>query len=108
MRIRGKYVNVVKATGANVAERWRKSYQKALGGWTHIVSGASEDKYNALIALGPNPDITDVVAVIGNEAWTHINCDGCSEYVDTAIQIGEYDPKSYCRVCITEAAASLP
>jgi hypothetical protein len=70
--------------------------------------GSSEDTYNALIAIGPNPDIEAASTAIGNKSWTHINCAGCCEYVDVAVQIGDYEPKQYCRMCIAEAAASLP
>lgn len=106
--MRAKYVSIEVASGRDAAERWRKQYQNGQSGkWTDTSYGSSEDRYKRLCALGPNPDIQSVADIIGNKGWSYISCDGCPEYVERAVRIGEYDGKTYCPTCIAEAAKAL-
>ena len=104
--MRGKYVSVEHATGRGAAERWRSQYQKPTG-WMRTAGGDSELVYNNLCDLGLNPDIKAVADIIGNQSWSYITCDGCSDSVEIAVMLGEYEAKKYCRVCINEAASVL-
>lgn len=106
MRSRMRYVSIVIASGVGVAERWRSQYQKEQG-WSNTVSGNSQIVYDKLCALGHNPSIEAVAEIIGNKGWCYIMCDGCTDYVEKAVALGEYEPKSYCNVCITEAMSAL-
>ena len=104
--MRAKYVSVQHATGVGVAERWREQYCRG-GVWTDTAYGSSEKKYKTLVDLGPTPDIDAVSSIIGNKSWSYLSCDGCNQYVQTAVSLGEYEPKVYCAVCIAEAMEVL-
>jgi hypothetical protein len=110
MRMRAKYVDVRFASGRGVAARWHSQYCDG-GKWrmtpTSVKGRSSEQVYNDLCALGENPDIDKVAEIIGNKSWTHISCDGCPDYVERAISIGEHEPKAYCPTCLREAYAVL-
>ncbi len=95
MRMRARFVNLRIASARNVAQRWREQYPEA--------SGKRHDQWKELDALGDNADIEKVVDIIGNKSWSHVSCDGCSEYVVKAVEIGQYEAKVYCEVCIREA-----
>ncbi len=103
--MRSKYVSIEVATGRNVAERWRQQYEKGDGSWSNTVSGLSKDVHDKLCSLGPNPPIDKVAAAIGNQSWSYISCDGCSDYVERAVRIGDTysEGKCYCATCIAEA-----
>lgn len=111
MRVRAKYVDVRIASGRGVADRWLSQYRRD-GKWmasplSVSASKTSGDVYNALCALGDNPPIDKVAGIIGNKSWSYISCDGCPEYVERAVAIGEYEPKAFCETCIKEAHATL-
>lgn len=106
IRMRAKFVTVHHASGVGVAERWRGQYYRD-GKWLATYSGPGNVEYEKLLALGSNPDIAAVAEIIGNKGWSYITCDGCAENVEIAVAIGEYETKSYCRTCITEAAHVL-
>jgi len=106
IRMRAKYVTIVRASARGVAERWHEQYGRG-GEWRNTVSGSSKDTYDRLVALGENPSIADAAKVIGNKSWTYISCNGCNDDVERAVQIGEYEGKTFCQVCVREAAAAL-
>lgn len=110
MRIRAKYVDVRIASGRGVAARWESQYRED-GKWKKTPIGVklrdSEQVYSSLCELGDNPLIDKVAEIIGNKSWSYISCDGCTDYVERAVAIGEYDPKAYCETCIKEAHAAL-
>lgn len=99
----GRYVVVRIATGVGAAEHWRSQYGKD-DRWT---STTLKNIYEALCALGPNPDIAAVARATGNQSWSYLFCDGCHEYVDRAVEIGEYDPKLLCASCLRGAAQAM-
>lgn len=100
------FISIQHASSINVAEHWRSQYQKD-GRWLHTESVDREAVYNRLLALGPMPDIEKSAEIIGSKSWSFIKCDGCAEYVVIAVAIGEDEPKSYCGICIREAAAAM-
>lgn len=105
MRMRAKYVRICHASARGVAERWREQYGR--DGWPNTVSGSSKETYEKLCGLGTNPTIEAVDAIISNKSWTHLSCDGCSEYVLAAIELGEYETHTFCFTCIREAMAII-
>lgn len=107
MRMRARYVNLQIASARGVADRWASQYQHPKDGWASAGHAGAKDKHESLVALGPNPPIERVTEIIGNKSWSYINCDGCGDYVERAIAIGEYESKSYCTTCIREAAAIM-
>lgn len=105
IRMRAKYVNIQVATARGVAELYRQQYP---AGDTRRPLGRDTDEvYQQLLALGNNPQIDKVAEIIGNKSWSYISCDGCRDYVERAVAIGEYEPKAYCAICITEAFTAL-
>ena len=105
IRMRAKYVNIQVATARGVAERYRQQYP---AGDTRRPLGRDTDEvYQQLLALGDNAPIDKVAEIIGNQSWSYISCDGCRDYVDRAVAIGEYETKAYCAICITEAFTAL-
>lgn len=105
--MRAKYVAVQIASARGVAARWAHQYQHPVDGWRSPDNGSAKDIYDQLIALGPNPSIEKVAEIIGNKSWSYITCEGCSDRVERAVAIGEYEPKAYCETCIAEAAQAL-
>lgn len=111
MMMRSKYVNIQVASARGVADRWASQYQHPVDGWrrySELDKGRSrKDVHDELAALGDNPPIDKVAEIIGNKSWSYICCDGCNNYVERAVCIGEYEPKAYCATCIEEAAYIL-
>lgn len=108
IRMRAKFVTVRVATGRGVADRWASQYRISDGEWKNIVGPKTPRQvHEDLVHLGNNPPIDKVAEIIGNKSWSYISCDGCSDYVERAVSIGEYDEKSYCATCITEAFTVL-
>lgn len=102
--MRPKYVSIRVASATGVAERWAQQYQHPKDGWRGTAQRPDGKKiYDNLIALGENPPIDKVAEIIGNKSWSYISCEGCNEYVERAVVLGEYEPKSYCATCINEA-----
>jgi hypothetical protein len=108
--MRAKYVTVRVASGRGAAESWLRQYFRD-GKWLttplSVKGRTSEQVHEALCALGENPPIDQVAEIIGNKSWSFISCDGCPDYVEKAVCIGEYEPKAYCETCIKEAHAVL-
>ncbi len=100
--MRPKYVSIEVATARNVAERWRSQYGND---WPNTALGQSKDIYDKLCDLGLNPLIEDVAKIIGNQSWSYISCDGCSDYIERAVRLGDTysESKRYCATCIAEA-----
>lgn len=70
----------------------------------------SEDRagvHERLVALGEAPSIEDVAKIVGNQSWSYLSCEGCSDYVERGVRIGEFEAKIYCATCIGEAALVL-
>jgi len=111
MRIRPKFVSVNVSTARGAAERWRESYFGGHGDkWrqgTLSCGKTAEEIYDLLCLLGPDPAREDVAKIIGNKSWSYLSCDGCNEQVVYTVSIGEYEPKQYCKTCLSEALAVL-
>lgn len=109
--VRAKFVAVRVASARGVAERWAQTYQHPQDGWRNAAFAArkrtSKEIRDLLCELGDNPPLDKVAEIIGNKSWSYISCDGCPEYVERAVAIGEYEPKVYCETCITEAAQAF-
>jgi len=110
--MRPKFVRLATQPLSTVAERWKRQYYETADMiWKRYqcsIGSSSKEIYDKLVALGDNPTWQDINAIIGNLSWTHVSCDGCSEYVLVAVSIGEYDSKNkYCPTCVAEAAALL-
>jgi hypothetical protein len=99
VRVRAKYVEIITASAYMVADKWEKQYC-INGKWS---SDDNFQTYRKLRALGDDPSIGEVAKIIGNQSWSHISCAGCPNYVDIAVSIGNYEPRSYCFTCIREA-----
>lgn len=106
MRMRAKYVTLVRPS-KGIAERWRTQYERPNGNWPVTAHGSSMDIHEALCALGEDPDPDDVAKIIGNKSWSYHSCSGCGDYYHRLVEIGEYEQKSYCKTCLTEALALL-
>jgi hypothetical protein len=104
-------VSISVASGRGVAERWRSQYyERQADKWPNTVNGPSEDVYNKLCALGPNPDIEKVVEIVDGHSWTHLMCSGCNDYVVKAVSFGtDYSDRELllCAVCVEDAARAL-
>jgi hypothetical protein len=104
-------VSISVASGRDVAERWRYQYYERKGReWSSTVNGPAKNKYDALCALGPNPDIDKVAEIIGNKSWTHLTCNACNDYVVRAVSFGaDYSDREIllCSDCIGQAAMVL-
>ncbi len=93
----------------DVAERWRRQYQRADGSWPYGV-----DKrliHTRLDALDrAAPDYLDRCdAVIGNAGWTHERCAGCGAQARRAVLIpdNEDGTVALCARCVDAAARML-
>lgn len=107
MRMRPKYVRLVRSSTEGIAERWKREYRRPDGGWNDTFRYKGKDVYDRLVALGPNPTEDAVAEIIGNGSWTDIWCDGCRSYHRLAVEIGDEERKAYCPTCIGEAVAIL-
>ena len=105
IRMRAKYVSIEHASARAVAERFRAQYEKQPGEWYSL---EREEAYKKLLSIGPD-DIEKAATIIGNQSWSYLSCDGCSDYILRGVRIGyEYsDGKLYCQTCIAEANAIL-
>jgi len=104
MRMRAKYVQLRHASATGVAQRWYSQYCRD-GNWAKVSwkDPGPEEKYQALLALGEQPSLEAVNGIIGSRSWTHLTCDGCSDYVVLAVALGDLEPKTYCSTCLEEA-----
>lgn len=91
---------------SRVAEQWRDQfYTSRKNVW---YSQERRDQYDRLVALGPNPQPTQVEAIIQSRAWTMVPT--CSECGDPeppfVIMVGvlEEDQVYLCPGCIREIA----
>jgi len=104
-------ISIEIASARNVAERWRRQYQRDQPGhqWLQTAKGSSEDIYNKLCALGEVPDVEAVAAIIGNKSWGHLRCAGCDDDVLRGVRLnGEYGGGVLlCRACAVEAALAF-
>jgi hypothetical protein len=102
-----KYVKVRIASATGIAERWRQQYHHPKDSWILTAFGNPKIIYEKLCALGPAPEVEAAANAIGNKSWSYLSCDGCNDYVLRAVEIGEYEPKIYCKTCIDEASAAF-
>jgi hypothetical protein len=104
-------VSISVASGRDVAERWRYQYYERKGReWSSTVNGPAKNKYDALCALGPNPDIDKVAEIIGNKSWSYLSCSGCNDYVASAVSFGSDYSESeilLCAACVEDAGRAL-
>lgn len=69
---------------SQVATRWGEQY----GQYKHYKED-SRKIHQELVALGPNPNPSDIEAIIGNKSWTANHCDECRKDCEVTIQLGE-------------------
>jgi len=103
--MRPKYVSIEVASARGIAARW-KSQRYRDDKWIGDMDAGIHDR---LLALGESPSIKEAADIIGNQSWTYISCEGCSESVERAVMLGDQysDGHSYCATCIAEAAQVL-
>ena len=71
------------------------------------------EKLEAMLASDDPVSRATVNAVIGNETWTKIRCEGCGMYVDKAARMGsnglsvESSDPDYCLSCLRVAVEKL-
>ena len=86
-----------------VVERWRRQYPE---GQCHA---RMEETYERLLRLDLETcSAEDVNAAIGNNSWTHIDCDGCGQDVGAAVTVGqepdyESSTATLCKSCLLAA-----
>lgn len=97
------------ATARGVAERWRTQYQRD-DRWTKTAMSDSEETYNTLCALGPNPDIEKVSEAIGNKSWSHLSCGSCGDYAVRTLDFGS-EHSDYgivlCEPCLRDGLSAI-
>lgn len=101
---------VIVASGRDVAKRWYQQYHDERGWMKHGANGHAEEIYDALCALGENPDPRAVAEIIGNKSWSFITCQGCNEQVERAVRLGDghsVGAPILCRACCFEGALAL-
>lgn len=89
-----------KSKAKDVAKAWKLQY-----------GDINTDVYEALVALGGNPNPEDIDEVIGNGTWTATKCYECGDRNIDVILIGEdEDENDYfamttfvCRDCLKKA-----
>lgn len=94
----------------SVAARWKEQYYHA-GKWGRLALGDPERIYARLCALNAKTaTVSDVDKIIGTGGWASFWCNGCHDYAETAIELG--DPPGYesatvtlCPRCFDAAAA---
>lgn len=98
-----------------VAQAWRSSYGPEARGGKWYTGGINDDReatYERLLALDvETATAEDVRAIIGNGSWTQLHCDGCDEYVNAVVTLGQepdYESRTadVCRDCF-DAALTL-
>lgn len=91
----------------HIAVRWKQQYYKSTG-WTSTASHAStEGVYLELLKLPHNCTREDVDKTIGNQSWTHILCDECTEYVETVASFGQEKDINICEQCLRSSVAAF-
>lgn len=96
-----------KSKAALTAADWKLQYCTPDGAWRY--GPDKENKYTALVALGPHPDPDHVNAVIGNSSWTDCRCSECQKYSEVVVQVGQepdYESATawLCLNCLAKAA----
>ncbi len=99
--MRAKYVSIEVATARGIAARWR-SQRCQDDKWLRDMDSVIHDR---LCGLEDTASIKEASDIIGNQSWTYISCDGCSDYVERAVRLGDTysEGKRYCATCIAEA-----
>lgn len=100
MRIVSRAGKAVKAR-----ESWHNTYYDSRFGWRF--GEEKRVKYEALVALGQEPNPDDVDRVIGNPSWTSCRCDECDSTPEFLVMVGQepdYDANTVhlCAGCITK------
>jgi hypothetical protein len=82
----------------NVAETWRRTYQRLSGEWGPVMRGSSKDYYDKLLEAKTEDEIN---AIIGNTFWTKNDCHVCGNDCDVLISfvVEEYN-FNVCRACL--------
>lgn len=101
-------VSIAVASARGVSGRWREQYLHPKEGWTRCYDGDSKIVHEKLCALGRNPDIAAVDALIGNKSWTHLTCNGCGDYVLRAVDFQRHgDALLICEDCLTAGLSAM-
>jgi hypothetical protein len=98
---------------ADVAERFRKAYQRHDGTWSEPRFASPERLAEIHAALLAARTRADVEAVLPGKGWVDIECDNCEASVDLVVELrsgndAEYGPSRYCAPCLRAAAALVP
>ena len=84
----------------NVATRWARQYN-------FIDYPEKQEIFNKLFALPVGATKKQIDDIIGNDTWTTLTCEGCSNSVDSLILISPhmdlYNSISLCKKCINKA-----
>lgn len=93
-----------------VAERWKAQYGLYFGQKQATPTSLDyEYVYERLLELDLDRcSEDDVIAVIGNDSWTRIQCDACEKFVGKLVVVGDRDEQDYryaeiCSDCVVEA-----
>lgn len=103
-----------------VAARWRQQYEpfKNETPSFSVRKGLAEQRTKRQIAEeldalnGDTATPAEVVAIIGNNSWTRLECDECkNDEVDAVLRVGakpdyESSPARLCKQCVEKAAAT--
>jgi hypothetical protein len=90
-----------------VARRWQRTYCRGDRWYTAEMKSIHE----RLVALAdPTPE--QINAIIGNDSWTNLCCDGCDRQVEAVVRVGSEDeidaPSSaLCEPCVRAALAAF-
>lgn len=106
IRLRAKYVSLVQISAADVLKRWKHNYCRPGDDRKPVVfhDGRTVDQvYKELLKLPATVHLDEIDKVIGNTSWTHFTCESCSASVRTVVEIGEYEKRNYCPICVHEA-----
>lgn len=92
---------------ACAAEGFRKLHESR---WSHPrYEGDKKSRYQALVALGPNPSPADVDRIVENDEFTRTFCDSCFERNVPVMEVVEEDSwdsipaHCLCRKCLQKA-----
>lgn len=91
------------------ADRWKMQYYDPKKRWSScfLYDLDTKGKWEALKALGPDPDPDDVDRIIGNSSWTEPQrCDGCCAPADRLIGFA-YHKGLYCAPCLKKAHETM-
>jgi hypothetical protein len=100
-----------KQQAAQAADKWKRTYfNEDSRQWYKYVFEhlTKKERYEALVALGPEPRPEDVETIIGNRSWTRIRCSECGKEAGEVVEVGEepdYESSTtwLCKDCLRKA-----